>query len=123
MEPRREDESMSNEDGDSSAEHSAPLPVPAPHWPRPAALCSSSSSSLPGSSASRERLVIEANGVVYECVSRSGKGSFGVVYKAVTRGSGQVVAIKRVLQDPRYKVCSLTKLSSSHSIRTASCRS
>lgn len=40
---------------------------------------------------------------MYECVSRSGKGSFGVVYKAVTRGSGQVVAIKRVLQDPRYK--------------------
>lgn len=51
-----------------------------------------------------ERRVIEASGIVYECVSRSGKGSFGVVYKAVTRGSGQVVAIKRVLQDPRYKV-------------------
>jgi len=74
---RRDEESMSNDEGDSSQEHS--------------------------SSASRERLIIEANGVVYECVSRSGKGSFGVVYKAVTRGSGQVVAIKRVLQDPRYK--------------------
>lgn len=50
-----------------------------------------------------DRLIIEANGVSYECVGRSGKGSFGVVYKAVT-AEGTTVAIKRVLQDPRYKV-------------------
>jgi len=31
------------------------------------------------------------------------KGSFGVVFKAQLSGSGEVVAIKKVLQDPRYK--------------------
>eukprot|EP01128_Nolandella_sp_AFSM9_P010708 TRINITY_DN743_c3_g1_i1.p1 TRINITY_DN743_c3_g1~~TRINITY_DN743_c3_g1_i1.p1 ORF type:complete len:357 (-),score=73.86 TRINITY_DN743_c3_g1_i1:82-1152(-) len=51
---------------------------------------------------SRDRLIIEANGVSYECVGRSGKGSFGVVYKAISTDN-TVVAIKRVLQDPRYK--------------------
>jgi len=48
-------------------------------------------------------IFIEANGTSYECVARSGKGSFGVVYKAVEVGTNRVVAIKRVLQDPRYK--------------------
>jgi len=75
---RKDEDSLSAEDGDSSQEQGA-------------------------AAGGRERLIIEANGVVYECVSRSGKGSFGVVYKAITRGNGQVVAIKRVLQDPRYK--------------------
>ena len=41
--------------------------------------------------------------MTYECMSRSGKGSFGVVYKALDRNTGATVAIKRVLQDPRYK--------------------
>eukprot|EP01125_Pyxidicula_operculata_P018414 TRINITY_DN653_c0_g1_i4.p1 TRINITY_DN653_c0_g1~~TRINITY_DN653_c0_g1_i4.p1 ORF type:complete len:410 (-),score=89.21 TRINITY_DN653_c0_g1_i4:98-1327(-) len=50
-----------------------------------------------------DTLIIEANGVSYECVGRTGKGSFGVVYKAIESGSRRVVAIKRVLQDPRYK--------------------
>jgi serine/threonine protein kinase len=49
-------------------------------------------------------MIIEANGTSYECSGRTGKGSFGVVYKAVERDTGKVVAIKRVLQDPRYKV-------------------
>eukprot|EP00954_Amorphochlora_amoebiformis_P002903 228501-Amorphochlora_amoeboformis.AAC.2 len=31
------------------------------------------------------------------------KGSFGVVFKATLSGTGEVVAIKKVLQDPRYK--------------------
>lgn len=53
----------------------------------------------------QDTMVIEANGTSYECSGRTGKGSFGVVYKAVERGTGKVVAIKRVLQDPRYKVC------------------
>ncbi len=52
----------------------------------------------------KQRLVIVAENVTYECVRRSGQGSFGVVYMAVTSGTGEVVAIKRVLQDPRYKV-------------------
>jgi len=52
-----------------------------------------------------EQVIIEANGTSYECVARSGKGSFGVVYKAVEVGTNppRIVAIKRVLQDPRYK--------------------
>jgi len=48
-------------------------------------------------------LIIEANGTSYECIGRTGKGSFGVVYKAVEAGTNQIVAIKRVLQDPKYK--------------------
>lgn len=39
----------------------------------------------------------------YECIKASGKGSFGVVYKATNTANGDVVAIKRVLQDRRYK--------------------
>lgn len=33
------------------------------------------------------------------------KGSFGIVFEAVVEGSenGRIVAIKKVLQDPRYK--------------------
>jgi len=52
---------------------------------------------------SEQGIIIEANGTSYECVARSGKGSFGIVYKAVEVGTSKVVAIKRVLQDPRYK--------------------
>lgn len=78
-ETRREDESASNDDAQSDSQDNS------------------------SASRSQEKLIIEANGVVYECMSRSGKGSFGVVYKALTRGTGQIVAIKRVLQDPRYK--------------------
>eukprot|EP01126_Amoeba_proteus_P053391 TRINITY_DN6504_c1_g2_i14.p1 TRINITY_DN6504_c1_g2~~TRINITY_DN6504_c1_g2_i14.p1 ORF type:complete len:210 (-),score=31.28 TRINITY_DN6504_c1_g2_i14:467-1096(-) len=51
----------------------------------------------------QDTLIIEAGNRVYECTGRSGKGSFGVVYKAIERDSNLVVAIKRVLQDPRYK--------------------
>lgn len=49
-----------------------------------------------------QRFIIQANGTTYECVGRTGKGSFGVVYKAIQAGR-DTVAIKRVLQDPRYK--------------------
>eukprot|EP01126_Amoeba_proteus_P005226 TRINITY_DN1172_c0_g1_i3.p1 TRINITY_DN1172_c0_g1~~TRINITY_DN1172_c0_g1_i3.p1 ORF type:complete len:418 (+),score=87.40 TRINITY_DN1172_c0_g1_i3:58-1254(+) len=51
----------------------------------------------------QDMMIIEAGNRVYECAGRSGKGSFGVVYKAIEKGSNMVVAIKRVLQDPRYK--------------------
>jgi len=48
-----------------------------------------------------ETFVIRANGAEYECVGRTGKGSFGTVFKAIT--AGKTVAIKKVLQDPNYK--------------------
>ena len=35
-----------------------------------------------------------------------GNGSFGVVYQAKLCDSGKPVAIKKVLQDKRFKVCS-----------------
>eukprot|EP01126_Amoeba_proteus_P009363 TRINITY_DN13545_c0_g1_i12.p1 TRINITY_DN13545_c0_g1~~TRINITY_DN13545_c0_g1_i12.p1 ORF type:complete len:104 (-),score=8.66 TRINITY_DN13545_c0_g1_i12:123-434(-) len=52
----------------------------------------------------QDTILIEAGGITYECTSRTGKGSFGVVWKAIERESQRVVAIKRVLQDPKYKV-------------------
>jgi len=52
-------------------------------------------------------LVIEGVRTSYDVTKKSGKGSFGVVYQAVERDTQNVVAIKRVLQDPRYKVCKL----------------
>eukprot|EP01126_Amoeba_proteus_P053401 TRINITY_DN6504_c1_g4_i4.p1 TRINITY_DN6504_c1_g4~~TRINITY_DN6504_c1_g4_i4.p1 ORF type:complete len:203 (+),score=23.53 TRINITY_DN6504_c1_g4_i4:193-801(+) len=55
---------------------------------------------LPGK---QDTMVLGGGNRMYECTGRSGKGSFGVVYKAVERSSNLVVAIKRVLQDPRYK--------------------
>lgn len=58
---------------------------------------------LGSSKEKQDTMIIEANGTSYECSGRTGKGSFGVVYKAVERDTGKVVAIKRVLQDPRYK--------------------
>eukprot|EP01126_Amoeba_proteus_P009366 TRINITY_DN13545_c0_g1_i4.p1 TRINITY_DN13545_c0_g1~~TRINITY_DN13545_c0_g1_i4.p1 ORF type:complete len:356 (-),score=51.29 TRINITY_DN13545_c0_g1_i4:212-1279(-) len=51
----------------------------------------------------QDTILIEAGGITYECTSRTGKGSFGVVWKAIERESQRVVAIKRVLQDPKYK--------------------
>lgn len=35
-----------------------------------------------------------------------GSGSFGVVYQAKLGENGETVAIKKVLQDRRFKVCS-----------------
>ena len=34
-----------------------------------------------------------------------GKGSFGIVFEATITETGQRVAVKRVLQDRRFKVC------------------
>jgi serine/threonine protein kinase len=50
-----------------------------------------------------EKLVLEGTNTSYECVERSGKGSFGVVFRARDTSTDKDVAIKRVLQDPRYK--------------------
>lgn len=53
-----------------------------------------------------KRMIIRSttSNTQYECIKASGKGSFGVVYKATNLNTGEVVAIKRVLQDRRYKV-------------------
>mmetsp|Transcript_282 Transcript_282/g.294 ORF Transcript_282/g.294 Transcript_282/m.294 type:complete len:346 (+) Transcript_282:398-1435(+) len=54
-------------------------------------------------------MIIRANGTSYECNKVVGNGSFGVVYMATELGkdktnyTGDIVAIKRVLQDRRYK--------------------
>jgi len=50
-----------------------------------------------------EKLILEGNDTSYECVGKSGKGSFGVVFQAKDMTTQKDVAIKRVLQDPRYK--------------------
>ena len=36
-----------------------------------------------------------------------GNGSFGVVYQASICNTNEVVAVKKVLQDRRFKVCSI----------------
>lgn len=52
-----------------------------------------------------ESFTVKANGAVYNCIGRTGKGSFGTVYKAqVGDDVNKIVAIKKVLQDPNYKV-------------------
>jgi glycogen synthase kinase 3 beta len=59
-----------------------------------------------GAKKSFESFLIRANGVEYECIDRTGKGSFGTVYKAIQKdinNNQKTVAIKKVLQDPNYK--------------------
>lgn len=52
----------------------------------------------------QDQMVIEGAKTSYVVVGKSGKGSFGVVFQALEKDTENVVAIKRVLQDPRYKV-------------------
>lgn len=63
------------------------------------------STSAPPGSYSLKRTFSKPDGPTFECVNTSGTGTFGVVYKAVNSSNGEIVAIKRVLQDMRYKVC------------------
>jgi len=79
---------------------------------------SSSSSKPPGKSSKEEKdpalslgqsskpqneIIIKANGVTYVADSVVGNGSFGVVVRAIVSETQEVVAIKKVLQDKRYK--------------------
>lgn len=50
-----------------------------------------------------KKVVLKANGVAYATERVVGHGSFGVVFQASIVGSGEVVAIKKVLQDKRFK--------------------
>eukprot|EP01110_Echinostelium_bisporum_P012207 TRINITY_DN6553_c0_g1_i1.p1 TRINITY_DN6553_c0_g1~~TRINITY_DN6553_c0_g1_i1.p1 ORF type:complete len:299 (-),score=24.65 TRINITY_DN6553_c0_g1_i1:2-898(-) len=50
-----------------------------------------------------DKVTIKANGVSYIADRIVGNGSFGVVMQAVVAGSQEVVAIKKVLQDKRFK--------------------
>lgn len=62
---------------------------------------------LSGSSGKRKdahsSLTIEANGFTYVTDRIAGNGSFGVVFQATCTTTNQVVAIKKVLQDKRFK--------------------
>jgi glycogen synthase kinase 3 beta len=51
-----------------------------------------------------KKVVLKANGVAYATERVVGHGSFGVVFQASIVGTGEVVAIKKVLQDKRFKV-------------------
>ena len=48
--------------------------------------------------------MIKANGVKYISDRVVGNGSFGVVFQATCVSTDEVVAIKKVLQDKRFKV-------------------
>lgn len=47
---------------------------------------------------------IKANGVSYTTTDIVGRGSFGVVFRAICDTDNTTVAIKKVLQDRRFKV-------------------
>ena len=49
-------------------------------------------------------LTITANGNTYVTNEVVGRGSFGVVFKATCENDNSTVAIKKVLQDQRFKV-------------------
>ena len=46
---------------------------------------------------------VSASGVRYSAERVIGNGSFGVVYQATVAETGETVAIKKVLQDPKFK--------------------
>lgn len=50
-----------------------------------------------------EPVRIETNGTVFSCHTIVGHGSFGVVFQALIDGTDETVAIKKVLQDRRFK--------------------
>lgn len=50
-----------------------------------------------------EPVKIEANGTTFSCHTIVGHGSFGVVFQATIEGTDETVAIKKVLQDRRFK--------------------
>lgn len=47
----------------------------------------------------------ESKEISYSSSKAVGNGSFGVVFQAKLLDSGEYVAIKKVLQDKRFKVC------------------
>jgi len=52
----------------------------------------------------------EEEDISYTDVKVIGKGTFGVVYRARLVESGDLVAIKKVFHDERYKVCNIFSL-------------
>lgn len=50
-----------------------------------------------------DKITIKANGVSYVTEKVVGNGSFGVVFQAKVQGMNEFVAIKKVLQDKRFK--------------------
>jgi hypothetical protein len=49
-------------------------------------------------------VILKANNLTFICDRVVGNGSFGVVVRATIQETGEQVAIKKVLQDKRYKV-------------------
>lgn len=64
---------------------------------------SSSKDAAKGSAGVDKDTIIQANGVSYRPVRVVGTGSFGVVIQAQMVDTGELVAIKKVLQDKRFK--------------------
>jgi len=57
----------------------------------------------PAEAADFDRVVIKANNMTFLADKVVGNGSFGTVVRATIQGTNEVVAIKKVLQDKRYK--------------------
>src|SRR5690348_2250236 len=69
---------------------------------QPQSLSASTSNDAP-KTAPFDKVILKANGVTYCADSVVGNGSFGVVVRAVVMETNETVAIKKVLQDKRYK--------------------
>jgi hypothetical protein len=65
----------------------------------------------------------ENRDISYTSLKAVGNGSFGVVFQAKLIETGELTAIKKVLQDKRFKVCLKRASAGADCVRrTASCR-
>lgn len=64
---------------------------------------------------------MKGNGVTYQVDRIVGHGSFGVVFQATATNTSEVVAIKKVLQDKRFKVACSSLLHKSYLFLTQRC--
>lgn len=112
MDPTKAKSSREQEQGHSSGSQPPPSStkqrftssvVPNSTSHRATTTTQSNATSSSSTASAPKRIFTKPSGTTYESVKTNGTGSFGVVYKAVDTSTQEVVAIKRVLQDRRYK--------------------
>ena len=89
-------------------------------------MATATSTSLAQSSTTSGTVASPSNGkdqntIMYSAERIIGNGSFGVVFRATIAQTGEVVAIKKVLQDKRFKVRLFLSFAGS-SLRIENCK-